>query len=117
MARAPRVQQSVNRKRYIVAMVALAAGALALVWPAEGYELKAGEAELDTVSIGQLEVGMPVRAKEGQAMGTVTRFIRRELHGRAEELAVVKWSEAPEHAAPLTALEPIDAGAQQLAHR
>jgi len=71
----------------------------------------------DTVSIGHLEIGMTVHAKDGVAEGTVTKFIRRESHGRAEELAVVKWSDEPEHAAPMTALVPLDAGSTQYANR
>jgi hypothetical protein len=97
--------------------VVLAGAALALVWPADGYQLGTGEAELDTVAIGKLEIGMTVRAKDGQEMGTVTKFIRRENRGRAEELAVVKFSEESERAAPLTALVPLDAGAMQYANR
>lgn len=102
-----------NRSRYLLFTLALAgaAGWLAFGEPAPRYQLRAGEAELETVSIGALEVGMPVRlADEPGPAGTVLHFIRRDEGGRSADLAVVQWSEGAPRAVPLTALQPLDAG-------
>jgi hypothetical protein len=114
----------VTRRTYVLAAVALGCAALWVAMPEQGYALTPGEAELDTVSIGKLEVGMPVRLKPSEGAGptgTVVKFIRRDEGGRSTELAVVAWVEeegAPQRPAPLAALEPLDAGAaMQVAKR
>ena len=106
-----------SQSRYILSVLFLAAGALWFAQPTQGYALQQGEAELSTSSIGKLEVGMQVRTSAG-ARGSVIKFIRRDLGSRAADLAVVQWDEQGPSAAPLSALEPIDAGhSQQLANR
>lgn len=110
-----------SRSRYLLFTVALAAAAgwLALAEPAPRYELRAGEAELTTRSIGALEVGMSVRLADAPGpVGTVLQFIRRDEVGRSADLAVVEWGEGRPRAVPLAALQPLDGGAAaQLATR
>lgn len=106
-----------NRKLYILCTALLASAALCFAQPG-GYALREGEAELTTTSIGALEIGMPVRGKADGSTGRVIKFIRRDVGGRAADLAVVQWEAAAERPEALTALEPIDAGtALQYANR
>ena len=107
-----------NRRVYVLAVVALGCAALWVASPERGYALTPGEAELDTVSIGKLEVGMPVRLLPSEGAGptgTVVKFIRRDVGGRSAELAVVEWAEEAgaqkQRPAPISLLEPLDAGA------
>jgi hypothetical protein len=100
----------VTRKLYILCAALLASAALAVAQPAGGYALRDGEAELSTTSLGQLEIGMPVRGRADGSTGTVIKFIRRDVGGRAADLAVVQWEAAEQQPEPLAALEPIDAG-------
>jgi hypothetical protein len=109
----------VNRRKFILAAAVLAATALWLVQPTDGYQLAAGEAELDTVSIGKLEIGMPVKLKNADTSGTVIKFIRRDEKSRSAELAVVQWADGATSQRPtsLTELEPVDGGGVQVAGR
>ncbi len=105
-----------NKRRYILWAALLASAALWLSQPEGGYALQPGEAELSTVSLGKLEIGMSVRDGSG-ATGKVTKFIRRDVGARSAELAVVAWDENVQAASPLSALQPIDAGSVQVANR